>query len=178
MTNEERKKANVIGPWLAKLALATSAGQEKMTKDRLFLYVQLLSNEVQLTAFTDQSLADVAKGCEFFPAYAVLKTALEAWHEEHKPKPLALPLPDNLREQIDELRDNTNWRDKIEREAAVAKMDWMDPNKVRASAANLDGHPMRIVLGRMLARILRKHAPENLGYLPPEFLALSEERGR
>lgn len=172
-----RDKTRHVLTWVTKLALLTTSGREPVTKEKVGLYVQALM-EIPEEAFNDETLKLVSTGSEYFPAFAIVRTALTTWAEEHKPKPLALPLPDNLREQIDELRDNTNWRDKIEREAAVAKMDWMDPNKVRESAAKLDGHKMRMVLGRMLARMVRKHAPENLGHLPPEFLMQTEERAR
>ena len=42
--------------------------------------------------------------------------------------------------------------------------------QLRRKLRDLDGHPMRPILGRMLATALRRHAPQLLPHLPPEFL--------
>lgn len=175
MTNEERQKANVIGPWVAKLALATSAGQEKMTKERLFLYVQLLASEFPVAAFTDASLKSIVAGTEYFPAWAVLKTGLDAWLEANRPKALAPPISEKLRtslqEHLDEMEDNADNKARRADRLQAAKEDWSDPDKIRASLLKLDETTpyWKARLGRFLGQLVRKHAPENLGYLPPEF---------
>lgn len=47
--------------------------------------------------------------------------------------------------------------------------DWQDPAKIRSSVAKLDGHPLRSLLGRNLGALVRRHAPQNIGYLPAEW---------
>lgn len=47
--------------------------------------------------------------------------------------------------------------------------DWEDPAKIRSSVAKLDEHPMRDLLGRMLGALVRRHAPQNITFLPAEW---------
>lgn len=52
---------------------------------------------------------------------------------------------------------------------ASAKRDWQNPRIVLESATSLDGHPMAGILGRMLHALVERHAPENLGWIPPQY---------
>lgn len=55
------------------------------------------------------------------------------------------------------------------RQRDEAKQDWSDPQKVAASAKRLAGHPMEHYLGKMLYGLVHKHAPQNLGWIPPKY---------
>lgn len=165
MSGEERRKANVIAPWLTRLALLTSAGKEQMTKERVFLYVQLLAGEIPLSAFTDASLAEIAGGCEFFPAYAPLKTALLTWNRDHTAQNRIAPPSTDAMHALLETRRAAERRD------SEVRADWGDPFKVRESADRIgDDHPLRDYLGRLLASLVKRHAPQNLHLLRPEWI--------
>lgn len=158
--------------WVAKLSLLTTGGRTPPTKQTINLYAEILAADLPMGAFTEASLHEVAGGCEFFPAYSVVKTALEAWHATAKL--LAIPSPTSvaMQERLDEYDNNDTHQRRLADRMAAAKADWQDPAKVRASVMGIgDDHPQRIRVGRVLAAVVRRHAPENLGYLPPEFIA-------
>lgn len=143
-----------------------------MTKGRLFLYVEMLASDatgVPLGAFTDASLQEIASGCEFFPAYAVLKTALQTWLDLHPVVPRLANISADFQEYLDEQENKPAHRDRLLDRDARCRADWSDPQKIRESIAKLDGHPMRHHLGKILGNAVRANAPENLGYLPPEW---------
>lgn len=157
--------------WVTKLALLTVGGKTPPTKQQIGLYAMTLAADLPQSAFTEASLQEVASGCEFFPAYSVVKTALEAWHDTARAKALASPISIAFREYLDEQQNTETHKERISERMAAAKSDWSDPNKVRASAHRIgDDHPHGLRLGRMLAALVGRHAPENLGYLPPEWL--------
>ena len=43
--------------------------------------------------------------------------------------------------------------------------------QIRTHLRDLQGHPMRLTLGHMLAVAINRYAPHKLGLLPPEFLS-------
>jgi hypothetical protein len=135
-----------------------------------------LAEKFPATAFTDRSLDDIAAECAFFPAYKVLIAVLETWHKEHvKERGPAPQYSSSLQEYLDERADNETYKFKIARRMADAKADWSDPEKVRATAAKIDPtHPLRLTVGRFFAALVRKHAPQNLGLLLPEWLDPNE----
>ena len=58
-------------------------------------------------------------------------------------------------------------------QAEAARADtWrgISDTQVRTHLRDLDGHPMRLTLGHMLAVAISRYAPHKLGQLPPEFL--------
>lgn len=63
-----------------------------------------------------------------------------------------------------------------EHTAAEASWQYFSELQVYAKLRDLKGHPMRLLLGRMLAIAVRRHAPQHLGLLPPEFLEPSDDR--
>jgi hypothetical protein len=72
---------------------------------------------------------------------------------------------------------DADWKAKQGREQAEAKADWSDPAKVRSSRDLVLSSPIRqLEFGRMLAALVSKHAPINLGMLPPEWLDQDEGR--
>lgn len=49
------------------------------------------------------------------------------------------------------------------------------PEQIRAKIRALDGHPMRALLGRVLAGAIAKYAPRHLGLLEPEWVKAHQE---
>lgn len=181
MTNAERVKAGNLMTWLTKLALMTTAGKEPITKAKIGQYTLALMNvpdhAIQTTdgKVNEASVIAIAGQCEYFPAYSVLKTTLESWIDETKPKALPPPVSSKLKQSLEEHLDTINNTDAYKAKradwAATAKQDWSDPMIVRETVAKLTPDlKFRMALGRRLANLLRQHCPENLGYLPPEFL--------
>lgn len=156
--------------WLSKLALLTVGGKTPPTKQQIGLYAMTLAAELPLGAFTEASLKEVANGCEFFPAYSVVKTALEAWHATERVRSLSSPVSDAVRRRLDEMQDNDAHRDRVSDRMADAKSDWADPVKVRESVRNIgEDHPHRLDMGRILFSLVKQHAPLNIWHIPPEF---------
>ena len=60
---------------------------------KLRAYVPLLQDEFPAAAFCQDSLAAVARQCQWFPSYAEVARHLSAWWREHRPSPPALPPP-------------------------------------------------------------------------------------
>jgi hypothetical protein len=73
---------------------------------------------------------------------------------------------------------NERQREKIQREHDIAEESWrgITDAQIQAKVRLLDGHPFRMLLGRMLATAVRRHAPRSLGLLPPEFLTANDDR--
>lgn len=166
-----KQQLQAVAIWVSKLSLLTTGGKTPPTKQTISLYAEILAGDLPATAFTEASLHEVASGCEYFPAYSVVKTALETWHEAARKRMIASPTSTEFREWLDDREDNQASKVRLEDRLAAAKADWQDPNTVRMSAHRIgDDHPHRMRMGRMLASLVRRHAPENLGYLPPEFL--------
>lgn len=156
--------------WVTKLSLLTAGGKTPPAKSTLGLYAATLANDLPMSVFCEASCHEVAVGCEFFPAYSVLLTALQAWHETSERKRLASPVSVAFREHLDELQNNEAHKARLADRLAEARDDWSQPWKIRESLANIgEDHPHRLRLGRMLAALVRKHAPDNLGHIPPEF---------
>ena len=178
---DKSQRLQQITLWLTKLALLTSGGKTPVTKQQIGLYATIFSDEVQIGAFSDESLTAICGGCEFFPAYAVLKKALVSWWETHEAArvPRAEP-PAPLREHFDELEGNEAHRERQAELAAGIKRSWQSPVSVREAVARLEDAPagLRLSLGRMLGAAVKRHAPENLGFVPPEFHPVAEARSR
>lgn len=174
---DKTQRLQQITLWLTKLALLTSGGKMPVTKQQIGLYATIFSDEVPIGAFSDASLTAIVGGCEFFPAYAVLKTALVSWWEAQAASRLpAVEHSASFQEYLDEQDGNDAHKTRAAAKAERVKADWSDPAKVRASVANLEnaGPAFRSSLGRMLGLLVRLHAPENLGHVPPEFHPVKE----
>jgi hypothetical protein len=157
----------IVRDWLKSLGLlCAGTGSVKDAQAKAAAYVPMLAREFRTEAFTVASLAAVARACKFFPSFGELTTALSAWWEDNAPT-ANVPLIAGTHQD--------EWRQRVEREKAEAKADWQQPDVVRHAIRSLDGHPKRAELGRMLAALINRHAPENLGLLPPAFLVALEE---
>lgn len=158
--------------WVTKLALLTVGGKTPPTKQQIGLYATTLAVDLPQAAFTEASLQEVASGCEFFPAYSVVKTALEAWYSSARLRALASPVSIMFTEYFDEQQNTDAHKQRLVDRLAAAKSDWQDPGKIRASAHRIgEDHPHRLLVGRILAALVLRHAPENISFVPPEFLA-------
>lgn len=73
---------------------------------------------------------------------------------------------------------NDALRRKLAAEHATAEASWGNLSEIAvyAKVRALRDHPMRPILGRMLAAAVRRHAPQHLGLLPPEFLEATDDR--
>lgn len=142
-----------------------------MTKQQIGLYATILCDEVAIAAFTDGSLKDVAAKHSFFPPFAAVKTSLNEWLSDHPVAPrIGTTVSDSLQRRINELQDSQDHRDRLADRALAIKDDWSDPAKIRMSLNKIgDDHPMRDLMCKVLAGLIRKHAPQNLGYMPPGF---------
>ena len=148
--------------WLTMLKHVTRLTSEPVTEDKLAAYAGLLADEFGPEAFTKASLHLVAEQQEFFPAYATLRPLLAGYLTSQRTIP---PPASDAMHALLEARQAQEQRD------AEVRTDWADPFKVRESAAKIgDDHPMRERLGRMLAALVKRHAPQNLGLLRPEWL--------
>lgn len=175
MTGQTDLQAAVI--WLAKLALLTSGGRSPISKTQIGLYAQTLTSEIPTAAFCDASLTALSADAEHFPSYKVLREALITWHSLHAAGLVAPgPVSGSFQEYLDRQEDNEDHKTRVAAKAERVKADWSDPAKVRARVANLEnaGPAFRSTLGRMLGLLVRLHAPENLGHVPPEFHPVKE----
>jgi hypothetical protein len=156
----------VVAAWLADLANVTAgAAMLSDIKPRIGGLASLLAENYPADAFCRASLEHAARECKFFPSYAELCDILSPWWKEHRPTPLAIAGDQSASaEQAErERKDAESWRG-------------MTAGDVRAKVRALDGHPFRAMFGRILATAVRRHAPEHLGLLPPEFLAANDDR--
>lgn len=140
----------------------------KEAEARMTAYAPMLAREFRSEAFCVASLAFVARTySRHSPTFGEIANALSAWWEDNAPT-ANVPLITGPKQD--------DWRQRVEQERAEAAADWADPAKVRASAASLVGHPRRLELGRMLAALVNRHAPQNVALLPPEFLTALEKQ--
>jgi hypothetical protein len=150
--------------WLTKLALLTSGGRTPVTKQQIGLYAVTCSTEVPIGAFCDESLNEFARQCEYFPAYAVLRTALLDWWAHHGQAAIEEERPDpNLVALIEH-------RQAADRRRLELAADWNRPEGVERLVEGLDqAGSLRPALGRLLGSVVRQHAAQHLALLPEEF---------
>lgn len=159
-----RRERTDAATWLRALGtLCSGTMSVKESQAKMAAYVPMLAREFSAEAFTMDSLAAVARACESFPSFGKLSGALSAWWQDNAPT-ANVPLISGPA--------HDEWRQRVEREHADAKADWEQPDRVRTALRGLEGHPRRLELGRMLAALVNRHAPQNVGLLPPEFLTL------
>lgn len=160
-----------IGRWLLKLRRSTAAGNEEVSQEQLAEYTMWLCQDFRLSAFTDASAKHIAEQSEFFPRWAVLRAGLAEWVDHHPEQPrIASAIPDSLARHIEELQDEQAWQHRAEEQRASARRDWADPAKIRAAIRNIGkDHPRRDQMGRLLAGLVRKYAPDNLCHIPAEW---------
>ena len=146
-----------VSEWLTalgSLCAGTMTQDEATTK--IMAYTPMLRHEFRAEAFTATTLAHVARGCKFFPAFSEICTLLAAWVHVH---PI---VTDHLRLSDQRARD-------FHQSRSEAARDWSQPDIVMRAAKSLDGHPMRDILSKMLGALVMRHAMRNVSYLPPEF---------
>jgi hypothetical protein len=161
------------GKWLDRVRRSTSAGAEPVEAEQLGDYAIWLATDFPLSVFTAESAKFVAEQSQFFPKWAVLKAALTDWQSAHPDIPrIAYQPSESLRARIEEFQDGTAYYRRAAEHRTQAKHDWSDPAKVRASVANLQQNAspaFRLLLGKMLGGLVKRHAPENLGMVPSQY---------
>lgn len=180
-----------ITTWITKLALLTAGGQEPASVSQIGLYATLLAEEFPAAIFTDECLEAIAAGGEFFPKYAVLKTALADRVATSKARTAGATSETVPQWMLERILDHSNghpgpmltvWLagkgvdiaeyQRTRPTMLEAKADWSDAEKVRASARKIFEGPEdsnTATLGRMLAHLVKQHASHNLGHVPPEW---------
>jgi hypothetical protein len=136
-------RTDYVSDWLKALGALSAANMSAAdARAKIVAYRPMLAAEYPDWCFTQASLAAVAKGFTFFPAYGELAQALTAWRKDNAPagaydKPrIAGPAP---RTEADEGRaDRDWWNERIDR---IANM----PN---AQAAHREACGMLEVLTR------------------------------
>lgn len=165
-----REQLKVSANWLRMLRELTRGGSDPVTKEQLAAYAKILADDFGSECLTASSARWVAEQHEFFPAWKPLRAALVQWSIDNPrtAKPAGQLSPD-AQEWFDELAGNdAHRRREADRDERI-RASWADPGNVRASAQLLDDHPRRLIMGRMLAGLVGRHAPQNLAFLPPEW---------
>jgi len=148
--------------WLKSLGVLVAGSMSVAdARERIATYCPLLEQEFAPEIFNARSLAFVAQRQKYFPSFHEVCMHLTAWAEDRTP-PKRLAITDQTAE--------VDWKAQHARERAEAKADWSDPAKVRRSRDNVLSSPVRqLEFGRMLAALVKRHAPQNLPVLPPEW---------
>jgi hypothetical protein len=154
--------------WLGALGVLVAGSMSIAdAKERLGTYCPLLEGEFSPEVFNRRSLAFVAQRQKFFPPFHEVCTLLTEWGDA-QPTAQALAIAD---------ASGADWKRRQDDERHAAAADWADPAKVRRSRDLVLSSPIRqLEFGRMLAALVGKHAPINLGLLPPEWLDQDEGR--
>lgn len=154
--------------WLGELRQLTRDGKDRVTKEQLAAYAKIIAEDFNPLCLTTASARWVAEQYEFFPAWKPLRAALVQWSIDNPrtAKPAGQLSPD-AQEWFDELAGNDAHRQREADRDQRIRASWADPGNVRASAQLLDDHPRRLIMGRMLAGLVGRHAPQNLAFLPP-----------
>jgi hypothetical protein len=89
MNNQESLR--IIAGWLTNLAELTRHGEEgKPTKNKIAVTATMLGKDFPSGAFTTDSLHFVVQGCEWHPAYDVIRQRLGEWWRDHRPASVPL----------------------------------------------------------------------------------------
>jgi hypothetical protein len=154
-----------VRQWLQSLGVLVATGMSVAdAKERLAVFVPLLAAEFSGRYFNAQSLAFVARRSKFFPTFSEVCDGLHEW---------GLTLTGRSDHLIEgPARDeNAAWKANIAAQRAESQRDWSDPRKVRSSRdLVLSDEVKQLELGRMLAALVNRHAPQNVGLLPPQWL--------
>lgn len=151
--------SDTVRDWLKALGALTAAVMtNNEAKARVSAIATLLANEFPTAAFCPASLAHVARECRHFPTYAELCDLLGPWWKQHRPEPTMI--------------ETDTWQERQQRAEDERAGSWIliTDTEIREKIRNLNGHPLRSYLGRLLATCIARHAPKKLGLLPPEFL--------
>ncbi len=162
-----------IGQWLIRLRRVTAAGFEDVTKEVLADYTGWLAQDFPLSVFTDASVKFIAEQSQYFPKWAILSAALMDWRGKHPDVPrIEGPMSESVRRHISMLNNDEDWQ----REQMELRVDclasWRDPHRVAATVAKIRGiesDALSTALGCLLAIAVKRHAPENLGFVAPQW---------
>jgi hypothetical protein len=157
-----------VAIWLTDLGKLT-AGHAPLAdaKAKIATLSAALAAEFDASTFNRASLLHVARRCKFFPTFGEACEALAEWRKEH-PRHVAIAAP------ISDPNEDLRRKHREEHEVAEASWHGITDTQIRAKIRALDGHPMRLMLGHMLATAIRRHAPQHLGLLPPEFIEMAK----
>jgi hypothetical protein len=172
MSSRNSPRIVQVAQWLRRLSTLTRS-PTKITQVALSDYTKLLKAEFSDSLFTDEALQRIASEFQFFPSFSTLKVALIEIEKERQLRLLEHPMADSLRERVDQITNSPEHKQRQDELVASVKADWSNRANVRSSLAKLETSPMRLVLGKMLAGLLVKHAPRNLDILPPEFIEMA-----
>ena len=160
-----RDHLHTVTSWLNDLNDLT-AGQTPLAdaKRKIAALAAALSEEYPAGAFTRQSLVVVAKAGTFFPSFGEICKTLSPWWMERRPPPLAIASdqPASIKQREVEREVRESW-------------EGITPEKIRAKVREIDNCPMSRVMGHMFGTAVRKHAPQHLGLLRPEWLEQTDE---
>lgn len=149
--------------WVAMLAKLTAPMDATTAAKSLADMLPMLA-DLPDAAFCMTSLEHVASQCRRVPTYAELRIHLGGWWRDNRPIEPTLPGP----------ASPDQWSQKVEAEHNQAVEDWTNPIFVRAAVRSLIDHPMRGVLGPLLGSLIGRHAPDNQGMLPPEWIVTTD----
>ena len=150
-----------VRKWLQSLGVLVATGMSVGdAKERLATFVPLLAVEFDSRFFNAATLAFVARKCKFFPTFSEICDALAEWGRDNQPSRPMLEGP-----------ASDGWKTDVAAERDKAVRDWSDPHKVASSMRLVKSSEVRqLELGRMLSALVGRHAPQNLGLLPPAWL--------
>jgi hypothetical protein len=161
---------HAVAVWLTDLGKLT-AGHAPLAdaKAKIATLAAALAAEFDASTFNRASLLHVGRRCKFFPTFGEACEALAEWRSQH-PRHAAIAAPEH--------NPNKDLEDKLAKEHEAAEASWRHISEpaIFAKVRALDQHPMRLLLGRMLATAVRRHQPQMLGLLPPEFLTANDDR--
>lgn len=152
---------SIVSKWLKSLGVLVATGMSVTdAKERLSVFVPLLSREFDARFFNAATLTFVARKCKFFPTFSEI---CEHLSDCGSTEPQSVPMLEGPTED--------GWKVDVAAQRAEAVRDWSDPLKVQSSMRLvLSDECKQLELGRMLAALVNRHAPQNLGLLPPAWL--------
>lgn len=153
---------HTVRSWLKHLGALTQASIDgREAEVRLQVLTPALAAELPTAAFCPESARAVAADCPHgFPTFGEALKLLRLWWRKQR-DPFDLPMLERAgpaeRQEVED----------AERAASWSSMSAMD---VKAKIRALDGHPMRLVLGKILGAAVRRYTPQHMALIPVEWL--------
>lgn len=140
-----------VAQWLMQLASLCRIPPEMNIRGSVAVNARLLAEHLPAAAFTPASLEYVARECEWWPAYAVMRRHLSDWWRDNRPTPQFRIGMASEGERYD-----------LEQEAIRAS--WQDEAVIRAKLAEAEKLPVewRGCSMRLLRAAVECHAPQHL----------------
>ena len=85
-----------VARWITRLSAITRQGSGDLDAQTLGDLAEMLADDFPAGAFTTGSLQAAARGHEWFPAYAVIRTVVGQWWAENQPPRPAIEGPGGL----------------------------------------------------------------------------------